>query len=56
MEKFRMDIENANDTPVSFTISVGVTSYTGDYGKTIQTVDKALYEAKNTGKNKVVVR
>lgn len=56
MEKFRMDIENASDTPVPFTISVGVTCYTGDYGKTIQSVDEALYEAKNTGKNKVVVR
>lgn len=55
MEQFRMDIENAKDTPVPFTISVGVSCYTGDYSKTLQNVDNALYKAKNTGKNKVVV-
>ena len=55
MEQFRMDIENAEDTPVPFTISVGVSCYTGDYSKTLQNVDNALYKAKNSGKNKVVV-
>lgn len=55
MEQFRLDIENAKDTPVPFTISVGVSYYTGDYSKTLQNVDNALYKAKNTGKNKVVV-
>ena len=55
MEKFRTDIENAKDTPVPFTISVGVAGYTGDYTETIMKVDDALYKAKNTGKNKVVV-
>ncbi|MBP3279833.1 MAG: diguanylate cyclase, partial [Butyrivibrio sp.] len=38
-----------------FTISVGVSRYNGDYSKTIQNVDAALYKAKNTGRNKVVV-
>ncbi len=56
MEKFRTEIENANDTPVPFTISVGVSAYTGDYTMTLRTVDSALYEAKNTGKNRVVVK
>ncbi len=55
MEQFRMDIENAKDTPVPFTVSVGVSKYNGDYTKTIQNVDTALYKAKNTGRNKVVV-
>ncbi len=50
-----MDIENAEDTPVPFTVSVGVSKYNGDYTKTIQNVDTALYKAKNTGRNKVVV-
>ncbi len=55
MEQFRQDIEKATDTPVPFTISVGVSRYTGDFSKSIQNVDHALYKAKNTGRNKVVV-
>ena len=55
MEQFRRDIEAAEDTPVPFTISVGVSRYTGDFSKSIQNVDHALYKAKNTGRNKVVV-
>ncbi|WP_026652566.1 GGDEF domain-containing protein [Butyrivibrio proteoclasticus] len=55
MEQFRRDIESSDDTPVPFTISVGVSKYTGDFSKTIQNVDHALYKAKNTGRNKVVV-
>ena len=54
MEQFRKDIENAKDAPIPFTVSIGVSSYTGDYTKTLQNVDEALYKAKNTGKNKVV--
>ncbi len=55
MEQFRRDIESATDTPVPFTISVGVSRYNGDFSKSIQNVDNALYKAKNTGRNKVVV-
>ncbi|RKM61473.1 GGDEF domain-containing protein [Butyrivibrio sp. CB08] len=55
MEQFRQEIENAKDTPVPFTVSIGVSHYNGDYSKTIQNVDAALYKAKNTGRNKVVV-
>ena len=54
MEQFRKDIENAKDAPIPFTVSIGVSPYTGDYTKTLQNVDEALYKAKNTGKNKVV--
>ena len=55
MEQFRQDIEKAEDSPVHFTISVGLSMYTGDFSKTIQNVDHALTKAKNTGRNKVVV-
>jgi diguanylate cyclase (GGDEF)-like protein len=55
MEQFRRDIESTTDTPVPFTVSIGVSRYTGDYSRTIQNVDEALYKAKNTGRNKVVV-
>lgn len=55
MEKFRTDIENAKDTPVPITVSIGISSYSGDYTDTLIKVDEALYKAKNTGKNKVVV-
>lgn len=54
MEQLRKDIENAKDSPISFTVSIGVSSYAGDYSKTLQDVDEALYKAKNSGKNKVV--
>ncbi len=55
MEQLRRDIEASKDTPVPFTISVGVSRYTGDYSKTLQNVDMALYKAKNAGRNRVVV-
>ncbi len=55
MEKFRIDIENAKDTPVPFTVSIGIASYEGDYSTALMKADKALYKAKNTGKNKVVI-
>ena len=55
MEQFRQDIEKAEDSPVHFTISVGLSMYTGDFSKTIQNVDHALNKAKNLGRNRVVV-
>ncbi len=55
MEQFRRDIETATDTPVPFTVSIGVSRYTGDFTRSIRNVDAALYKAKNTGRNKVVV-
>ncbi len=55
MEQFRRDIENSKDTPVPFTVSIGVSRYTGDYARSIQNVDHALYKAKNSGRNRVVV-
>ncbi len=55
MEQFRRDIETASDAPVPFTVSIGVSRYNGDFNKTIQNVDHALYKAKNSGRNRVVV-
>ncbi|SFB76701.1 GGDEF domain-containing protein [Butyrivibrio sp. YAB3001] len=55
MEQFRQEIENATDTPVSITVSIGVSRYNGDFSKSIQNVDHALYKAKNSGRNMVVV-
>ena len=38
------------------TISVGVAEYRGeDYQETIKHADMALYRAKNTGRNRVVI-
>ena len=51
----KRDIEKATDSPVPITVSVGVSKYNGDFEKTIVNVDNALYKAKNTGRNKVVV-
>jgi diguanylate cyclase (GGDEF)-like protein len=43
--------------PVSFTISIGLTGSIGEsFDDMINTADKLLYEAKNSGKNKVVAQ
>ena len=55
MDKLRTDIEIAKDRPVPFTISVGLSSYNGDYSDTVKKADEGLYKAKNTGKNRVVI-
>ncbi len=53
-EKMRNDFMNSG-YPFKTTISIGI-SYTvlGDVRKTMSNVDKLLYEAKNSGKNKIV--
>lgn len=56
MEELRSDIERSKDSPIPFTISIGISSYTGNYTDTLKNVDKALYDAKNSGKNKVVAK
>ncbi len=60
IEETRTDINNAGCEGVSFikvTVSIGVCEYqnTMDSNSFVQTADKALYEAKKTGRNRVIV-
>lgn len=53
------DIKSDNELQVSFTISIGVTSLNADdlsFEDMLGRVDKALYEAKASGRNKVIVK
>ncbi|GHU03536.1 hypothetical protein FACS1894205_0250 [Alphaproteobacteria bacterium] len=62
-ERIRKAIENAvvqtPDGEVKYTLSIGVSEFTKDaksLSSAIETADKGLYEAKETGRNRVVVR
>lgn len=60
-EKIRMAVESTrliigeNMRPVNVTVSVGVALYSGDRRNLFVEADKALYEAKDAGKNCVVI-
>ena len=54
-ESIRQKIETGDSGVCKITISIGISSYNGtDYHKAITCADKALYEAKNNGRNRVV--
>lgn len=55
-EEIRMAVATTPSNVCELTISLGVTEYEGgDYNGCIKRVDKALYRAKNLGKNRVEV-
>ncbi len=56
VEKTQIDISEINPdyNKISVTISMGIYELQGDGEDLINNVDKALYEAKNNGRNKVV--
>jgi len=54
-EQLRAGIEKSNNEVCTTTISIGIARYDGnDYHATIRKADEALYEAKNSGRNKVI--
>ena len=55
-EKLREKVENTDNGVCRTTISVGVCEYRGgEYTAAVKNADIALYEAKNSGRNKVVL-
>lgn len=55
INKIRVSISKDPKSPVPITISAGLSEYKGDYENALKLADEALYEAKNNGRNKVVV-
>ena len=55
-EQIRKEVENLTLAVGKVTISIGIVQYNGeDYQQIIDNTDKALYKAKNNGRNQVVV-
>lgn len=55
-EKLREKVETTDNGVCRSTISIGVSEYKGgDYSTAVRNADDALYQAKNAGRNKVVV-
>ncbi len=55
-EKIRSNLETSDNSVCPVTASIGVASYNGgSYHEVVQHADKALYKAKETGRNRVVL-
>lgn len=55
-EKIRVEVMNSDNGICPVTVSIGVAEYDGgNYHLAIEKADKALYKAKTSGRNKVVV-
>ena len=55
-EDLRAKVENNKSRVCDITISLGVSEYINrDYKKSINNADKALYEAKRTGRNRAII-
>lgn len=55
-EKIRKSVEESDNGVRKITISIGVAAYKGgDYHDVIKEADEAMYEAKNSGRNRVVL-
>lgn len=55
-EKIRKKVEESDNGVCPITVSIGVAPHEpGDYNITIKNADKALYQAKRSGRNKVVM-
>ena len=55
-ERIRRTVEMCDKNVCKFTVSIGITKYNGfDYVKSINNADKALYYAKEHGRNQVTI-
>ncbi len=55
-EKIRTNVENSDNGICPVTVSIGITAYKGgSYHSSIELADQALYQAKISGRNKVVL-
>lgn len=52
-EELRKKIASSKESPLEFHISAGVVQYNGDFEKSLQAADHALYHAKESGRNRV---
>ncbi|MGN0650747.1 MAG: GGDEF domain-containing protein [Oscillospiraceae bacterium] len=55
-EKIRENVEKADSGVCKITVSIGVAAYKGgDYHEVIKNADEAMYQAKRSGRNRVVL-